>query len=134
MLERRKDLVEAMYASLAGVRSRHNRTVRRTAPELSAIADLQPRNSISEWEHGMHEIRIDTVRNRIYITLIGFFSIEEATRCADETIEATGRLGSGCDVVSDVSQLKAATPAVAEQAERVQKHFHIFKPSVLDRA
>ncbi len=71
----------------------------------------------------MHEIRIDTERNRLYVTLIGFFSIEEATRCAEETIEATRRLRSGYDVVTDVSQFKAGTPAVAEQAERVQRHF-----------
>jgi hypothetical protein len=71
----------------------------------------------------MYNIRVDTVKNRLYVTLVGFFSLDEIKKCGDETIEATKRLRSGYDVVTDISQFKAGTPEVAEDIKRVQHHF-----------
>ena len=71
----------------------------------------------------MYSIRVDLVRNRLYVTLVGFFSPEEIKQCGDETIEATKRLRRGYDVVTDITQFKAGTAAVAADVERVQAHF-----------
>jgi hypothetical protein len=71
----------------------------------------------------MYSIRVDIDRNRLYVTLAGFFSLDEIKKCGDETIEATRRLRSGYDVVTDITQFKAGTADVAAQVERVQAHF-----------
>jgi hypothetical protein len=71
----------------------------------------------------MYKVKLDIARNRLYVTLVGFFSIEEIKRCGDETIAATKKLRRGYDVVTDISGLKPGTPEVAEVHERVQAHF-----------
>ena len=71
----------------------------------------------------MYTVRVDVVKNRLYVTLSGFFSLEEIKRCGDETIAATQRLRPGYDVVTDITQFKAGTPEVAEDIKRVQHHF-----------
>jgi hypothetical protein len=71
----------------------------------------------------MYKVRPDIARNRLYVTLVGFFSIEEIKRCGDETIAASKKLKRGYDVVTDISALKPGTPEVAEEHERVQAHF-----------
>ena len=71
----------------------------------------------------MYTVRADTVKNRLYVTLVGFFSVEEIKRCGDETIEATKKLRPGYDVVTDITQFKPGVPEVAHDIERVQAHF-----------
>ena len=71
----------------------------------------------------MYTVRADTLRNRLYVTLVGFFSIDEMKRCGDETIEGTKKLRPGYDVITDITQFKAGTPEVAADIERVQAHF-----------
>jgi hypothetical protein len=71
----------------------------------------------------MFTIRADTVKNRLYVTLVGFFTLEEMKRCGDETIEATAKLRPGYDVVTDITEFKAGPPEVAQDIERVQAHF-----------
>jgi hypothetical protein len=71
----------------------------------------------------MYSIRLDIDRNRLYVTLVGFFSLTEIKKCGDETIEATKRLRRGYDVVTDITQFKAGTADVAADIERVQAHF-----------
>jgi hypothetical protein len=71
----------------------------------------------------MYSIRVDLARNRLYVTLVGFFSLEEIKKCGDEAIEATKRLRHGYDVVTDITQFKAGTADVAADVERVQAHF-----------
>jgi hypothetical protein len=70
-----------------------------------------------------HSVRADTIKNRLYVTLIGYFSLEEMQRCGDETIAATKDLRPGYDVITDIRQFKAASPDVAKDIERVQAHF-----------
>jgi hypothetical protein len=72
----------------------------------------------------MYKIRTDTLKNRLYVTLVGFFSLEEMRKCGDETIAATDKLRPGYDVVTDITQFKPGTPEVAEDIKRVQAHFH----------
>ena len=50
----------------------------------------------------MYTIRVDTGKNRLYVTLVGYFSIDEMKTCGDETIQATARLRPGYDVVTDI--------------------------------
>jgi hypothetical protein len=71
----------------------------------------------------MYSIRVDIARNRIYVTLVGFFSLAEIKKCGDETIDATRRLLPGYDVVTDITRFKAGTAEVAADIERVQAHF-----------
>jgi hypothetical protein len=71
----------------------------------------------------MYKVHADTVRNRLYITLAGFLSLEEAKRCGDETIAATRKLKAGYDVITDITDFKPGTQDVAKDIERVQRHF-----------
>lgn len=73
----------------------------------------------------MYDIRVDTVKNRLYVTLTGFFALDEIKKCGNETIEATKRLRPGYDVVTDITQFKVGTPEVAEDIKRVQHHFSV---------
>ena len=73
----------------------------------------------------MFKVHADTVRNRLYITLVGFFAIEEAKQCGDETIAATRKLKPGYDVVTDITEFKPGSQDVAKDIERVQMHFKI---------
>ena len=71
----------------------------------------------------MYTIRVDSIKNRLYVTLDGYFTLEEMQRCGDETIEATAKLRRGYDVVTDITRFKAGPPEVAKDIERVQAHF-----------
>jgi len=71
----------------------------------------------------MYEIRIEIAKNRLYTTLSGFFSTEEAKKAVDEVIEATQKLKPGYDVITDVTLFKPASPEAAKEIGRVQAHF-----------
>ena len=43
----------------------------------------------------MHKIRVDTLKNRLYVTFGGFFSQEEMKKASDEAIAATKQLRPG---------------------------------------
>jgi hypothetical protein len=71
----------------------------------------------------MFKVQANTIRNRLYLTLSGFFSAEESKACGDEVVAAIRRLKPGYDVVTDISEFKPGTPEVAKDIERVQAHF-----------
>jgi hypothetical protein len=71
----------------------------------------------------MFKVHADLARNRLYLTLSGFFSFEEAKACGDETVAATHKLKPGYDVITDISSFKPGTQEVAKDIERVQAHF-----------
>ncbi len=71
----------------------------------------------------MYKINVDAQKNRLYLTLIGFFTPEEILRCGDETIAATRKLKAGYDVVTDITEFKPGSAEVAKDIERVQAHF-----------
>jgi hypothetical protein len=71
----------------------------------------------------MYNVRADQSKNRLYITLVGFFTIEETKKCSQDIIEAIKKLKPGYDIINDISQFKPSTPDVAKEIERVQAHF-----------
>lgn len=71
----------------------------------------------------MFKVHADVARNRLYLTLSGFFSAEESKQCGDETVAAIRKLKTGYDVITDISTFKPGTPEVAKDIERVQAHF-----------
>jgi hypothetical protein len=71
----------------------------------------------------MYTIRTDPLKNRLFIKLVGFFSLEEIVLCGDETIQAAKTLKPGYDVITDISEFKPALPEVAKDIERVQAFF-----------
>ena len=71
----------------------------------------------------MYEFKIDTVKNRLYITLDGFFSTEEIKQCSDETIGAVKKLKPGYDVITDISKFSPVGLDALKEIERVQEYF-----------
>jgi len=71
----------------------------------------------------MYTIKTDLAKNRLYVTLNGFFTIDEMKKCVDETITATNKLKHGYDVITDISQFKPGTPEVTKEIQRAQAHF-----------
>jgi len=71
----------------------------------------------------MFKVHADPVRNRLYLTLSGFFTLDEAKACGDQAVAATSKLKSGYDVITDISTFKPGTQEVAKDIERVQAHF-----------
>ena len=71
----------------------------------------------------MYTIQPNRIKNRLHVTLTGFFTIDEMKKCVDETIEATKKLSHGYDVITDISEFKAGSPEVAAEIQRAQTHF-----------
>jgi hypothetical protein len=71
----------------------------------------------------MYELKIDRVKNRLYITLEGFFSAEEMKQCSDETIEAVKQLKPEYDVITDISRFSPVGPETLQEITRVQVYF-----------
>jgi len=71
----------------------------------------------------MFKVHADPARNRLYLTLSGFFTSEEAKACGDATVVATRKLKANYDVITDISEFKPGTQEVAKDIERVQAHF-----------
>ncbi len=70
-----------------------------------------------------YTIKSDQVKNRLYVSLVGFFTLEEMQKCVDETIEATRKLKRGYDVITDISEFNPGLPEVTKEIERAQAHF-----------
>jgi hypothetical protein len=71
----------------------------------------------------MYEFKVDTVKNRLYITLEGFFSAEEMKQCSDATIEAIRQLQPGYDVITDISKFSPVGIDALQEIARVQEYF-----------
>jgi hypothetical protein len=71
----------------------------------------------------MHSVAADADRNRLYIRLVGFFSVDEIRKCNEEIFAATKALKPGYRVVTDISEYKAGSPEVAREIEAAQAHF-----------
>ncbi|MBD3392942.1 MAG: hypothetical protein GF418_12625 [Chitinivibrionales bacterium] len=54
----------------------------------------------------MHEVTADTDKNRLYVTLSGNISREEAERTVDAVVASVSRLRDGFDVINDLSELR----------------------------
>jgi hypothetical protein len=64
-------------------------------------------------------VRIDIMKNRIYLTMVGFHDLAEATRMADLYIEAMQKCEPGFSVLVDVSQYKPGAAAIEPVHARV---------------
>jgi hypothetical protein len=71
----------------------------------------------------MYEIKIDRVKNRLYITMEGFFSTEEMKQCSDKVIEAAKKLKPEYDVITDISNFAPVAPETLQEITRVQDYF-----------
>ncbi len=71
----------------------------------------------------MYQFKIDPVKNRLYITLEGFFSAEEMKKCSDDTIEAVKQLKPGYDVITDISRFSPVSADALQEITRVQEYF-----------
>ena len=66
-------------------------------------------------------VRADVVKNRLYLTLVGFFSDEEMKQGSDQVIEFINKLKPGFNIINDISKFKPATPKGAEELKRAQQ-------------
>lgn len=71
----------------------------------------------------MYKIKHDLVRNRLYLTLEGAFTLDDAQKCVKDVVAASTRLKKGYDVVNDISNLKVVSQDIAKEIEKVQAHF-----------
>lgn len=71
----------------------------------------------------MFTVKADVAKNRLYITLVGFFDANEMKACTDQTILETKKLKPGYDVITDISQFKPTGPEAVKEIERGQAHF-----------
>ena len=67
---------------------------------------------------GDWDVDVDTEKNRLYLTLEGHLSVDEAETAADTVIEATERLDPGFDEVNDMSEFEPAATEAMEHIER----------------
>jgi len=64
----------------------------------------------------MYEVRANTVKNRLYLTLDGKMDEDEANEAATEATAAVEELDPGFDIVNDMSGFQ---PVSQEAAERI---------------
>jgi hypothetical protein len=71
----------------------------------------------------MYTVRANTLKNRLYVTLNGFFHYQEMKECTDKTIEESNKLRRGYDVITDISKFKAVDQKTLEEVTRGQEYF-----------
>ena len=67
-----------------------------------------------------YRINANVLKNRLYVTLQGFFTDDEVHEASERTIAEIKNLRPGFDVINDISKFKPATPAGAEDIKRSQ--------------
>lgn len=67
----------------------------------------------------MHEFKTDRAKNRLYLTLRGFSSLEVIQDAVRELKAAVGELKPGFDVVTDISDYKTARPEIAQEIQQI---------------
>lgn len=71
----------------------------------------------------MYTIRADAQKNRLYVTLVGFFNHDLMKECTDKTIEEVKKLKPGFDVITDISQFKPVGQDAVDEVARGQAFF-----------
>jgi hypothetical protein len=73
----------------------------------------------------MHEVKCDTVKNRLYIKIAGFITEQELKETADKTIENVKKLKPGFSTINDISGVKAGDmPQNTADLVRAQNFIH----------
>ena len=67
------------------------------------------------------DIFVDTERNRLYITLNGFFNDEKARQAAEAVEEKIAQMQPGFTIVNDIRGFKPTTPAGAASIQKAQQ-------------
>jgi hypothetical protein len=70
---------------------------------------------------GRWNVDHDVEKNRLYLTLAGKLTEQEASDAADATIDAAKQLEPGFEMVNDVSEFKPSGEAVDRQIKRGKK-------------
>jgi hypothetical protein len=65
-----------------------------------------------------HDIRADVLKNRLYISIKGFMSGEDAVIISDKAAAEQRKLKPGFDVINDIRDLKPATPKASQLYSR----------------
>lgn len=73
---------------------------------------------------GEFSARADVEKNRLYLVAKGFMTDDQMKAACELDIQELKKLKPGFDVISDVFELKAATPEGSEEIARVQKAFN----------
>lgn len=71
----------------------------------------------------MYTINTDAVKNRLYVTLVGFFDYMTMKECTDKTIEEVSKLKPGFDVITDLSEFKPVGQDTLDEISRGQAFF-----------
>ncbi len=66
-------------------------------------------------------VSVDDDRRRLHVNFTGFFDDDEAERACAAVLQAAHELGSGFDIVTDISGFKATTETGAEEIARLQR-------------
>ncbi|MCP4902714.1 MAG: hypothetical protein GY906_37600 [bacterium] len=70
---------------------------------------------------GDYDFKADTVNNRLYMKLSGFFRDSDSAPVFDAFIEAVDQLKPGFDVINDIRGFIPASPAAADTIKRAGK-------------
>jgi len=76
----------------------------------------------------MYEVKAEPRKNRLTITLRGFMADEELKAAADEVIKQASTLGSGFDVLNDISEFEASSAEGFKEIQRAQAFLAERKP------
>jgi hypothetical protein len=71
----------------------------------------------------LYTIKADIEKNRLYVTLVGFFNQILMKECTDKTIEEAKKLKPGFDVITDLSQFKPVGQDAQDEIARGQAFF-----------
>ena len=71
----------------------------------------------------MYTVKANIPKNRLYVTMNGFFQYKEMKECTDKTIEESRKLKPGYDVITDISNFKAVGPEALAEVKRGQAYF-----------
>ena len=69
---------------------------------------------------GTYRVRIDPIRNRLYVELRGALSEGQILSAVDDVIVGVGQLKPGFSVVNDLTTFKPTTPKGAEDVRQAQ--------------
>jgi hypothetical protein len=69
----------------------------------------------------MYQVKTNTHKNRLYVTLSGYMNATETKAAADAVVAAVRILKPGFGVINDISQFRPVSPEAAQEIERAQR-------------
>jgi hypothetical protein len=74
----------------------------------------------------MYTVKMDPLRNRLYVTMSGHMLPREMKDCTDRTISAARKLKPGYDVITDISRCQVLTHETLAEVKRAQEYLARF--------